>query len=301
MQANPVIPAADMVLPCPEAGSQEISLGKVVFSVNKAFDESRARVKIVFLRPALRKSEAVDLYQKMISGLSEHVPHWQSFMLKQVNPERIVLSSFHEITSRVTQSKNTIFGGRFFVVAFEPEDATAEFIRAVAPSSYLIVVARKAYANANPARLIAADMAITIAKDPLALPGTNGFSVEDNGDVAPLVRNWIEGWIFGRNLSLVPMFGSNADLAVLRDRLTDRKDRQAADLVLLHRPPDGQFGTRDTGALRDALAARCEAGYLSLAMRHKYWGLLQNPNMTEAQRVSWLMRVGLRIQFVEKA
>ncbi len=289
-------------IPCTAGGSQSISLNHVSFRLSKEFMASTAKIQFVFLRPALRKTEAVACYRAMIRGWALHVPHWQMFALLQDNPERILLRSYHEIAHRIPGPKNSIFGNRrFFLVTYEPEDASAEFIRSIAPSSTLVVIARPKYAERNPKKLAGADMAIVISETPIQVRDANLFTVETDDAIAPLMRNWVEGWIFGRNSSLVPMFGTSEDLQDLRSRIGPNPPVELGDLALLCRPRARPLASRVTSEIRNEMCAHTDAAYMSLGLHHKYWGLLQNKTMNNDQILSRMLKAGAHARFIERS
>lgn len=287
-------------LPCTKGGSVTISQNKVTFQLTPDFANAKGGIQMLFLRPALRKAPATELYREMIKGFRERVSHWKLFSYYQINPERILLQSFHELSTRISGGKNALFSPqRFFIIAFEPEDAVAEFIHAVAPTSLLVVIGGPKYAQQRAETLRRADMAVVIGPEPLVIEGTNGFCVESAADVPPLIRSWIDGWIYGRNPSLVPMFGAEGALARLRARIAADREAEPVPLVLAMGPRGPAPTDRRADRIREGVAAQAEAGYLSLALRHKYWGLLQNPHMSDAEKVSWLLRVGVVTRFLD--
>lgn len=278
-----------------------ISQNKVTFQPTQEFLDTKGGIQLLFLRPALRKARAVQLYNAMIEAFSARVSHWKLFSFYQTNPERILLKSFHEIESRISGPKNALFGTqRFFVVAYEPEDGVAEFIHAVAPSALLIVIAEPRYADSRPETMSRADMAIVVSETGSVAPDSNCFSVPDFPSIPPLMRSWIDGWIFGRNPSLVPMFGTDDGLSDLRARIEKDGSNGTAPLILLMGPHKRFEGSRVAAGIRNALCAEARAAYISLALRHKYWGLLQNPHMDDAQKLSWLLRAGIAPCFIQE-
>ncbi|MAQ84558.1 hypothetical protein [Psychromarinibacter halotolerans] len=290
-------------LPCDRAGTVSISQNKIGIELSADFTASRGGIQMLFLRPALRKAPAVALYRDMIANYAERVPHWHMSSLYQSNPERILLKSFHEIATRIPGPKNSIFAGqKFFLIAHEPEDGVAEFIHAVAPDVLLVVVCGNKYASNRAETLRRADMAIVIDPDaPAQVAGCNLFPVADSSDVAPLIRGWIDGWFYGRNPSLVPMFGKPDAVTLLRRRIEAERPVQPSPLVLLMGRHRRDPALREAGQIREALAAEAEAGYISLAMRHRYWGLLQNPRMDDTQKLSWLLKAGMRARFIDRS
>ncbi|WP_425054028.1 hypothetical protein [Psychromarinibacter sp. S121] len=290
-------------LSCDRAGTVTISQNKIGVDLFTDFTEARGGIQMMFLRPALRKAPAVALYRDLIANYAERVPHWKLFSLYQSNPERILLKSFHEIATRIPGPKNSIFGSqRLFLVAHEPEDGVAEFIHAVAPEVLLIVVCGNKYAGNRAETLRRADMAIVVDADaPAQVAGCNLFPVAANADVAPLIRGWIDGWFYGRNPSLVPMFGKPDAVTLLRRKIEADRPVQPVPLVLLMGRRRRDPSLREAGRIREALAAEAEAGYISLAMRHRYWGLLQNPRMSDTQKLSWLLKAGMRARFIDRS
>lgn len=280
-------------LPCPPAGHVELSIGSVAFHVEDSFRKAKNRVSAVFLRPALRKTEAVNAYQTIIGALKKQQRHWGLFSFEQRNAEKILLKNHQEIARRTRGGLNGLFENkRFLLVAHQPEDACAEFIRAISPNALLVVVAGPDYIDRRSSTMRAADLAIAVADTPVSLAGANLFTVGSNDDIAPLIRNWIDAWIFGRNKALVPFFGAPDAQAELAELIRRAPQGHKGDLALLTGPRSYPNPSRNSSDILSAFSGSVTAAYITLAMRHRYWGLLQSPDMSEAEILASLLQKG---------
>ena len=287
----------EFLLEAPVGATLTVSVGSVQIDIADNFKTEEPLISLAFLRPALKKRHAVETFRAVMQDFKTHEERWKQLVFKVNNPEKIVLKSHHEIAKRIRGGVNNIFPSkRLFLFAYNPEDRLAEFVRAISPRTNLIVLFTADYLQKSPHVIRNADIAIAIGPEPVNLAGANLLNVKAANDIAPLISSWINGWEFDRNKSLVPFFGQDADLKRLTSLLKDNNTPPATDLALLTAPAsDVPHPTRIASQIRNASSARVKAGYISIAMRHKYWGILQNPEMLPHEIVSALLQAGLTV------